>query len=136
MMASGLIGLLRSVANALSMALSVVLWDQNYGRYLQLIAESSPHDSAAFTSVLLQFQHTLHWMGEIAWQVPTLSMVLMGRVLHTEASTAAWSEYLIFNGTLALIAIVPALLAHSRWWQWVQRKSPDKREDVEAARPF
>lgn len=133
MMASGLIGLFRSVANALSTALSVVLWDQNYGRYLQLIAESSPYDSAAFTSALLHFQHTLHWMGEIALQVPTLSMVLMGRVLHTEASTTAWSEYLIFNGTLALIAIVPALLVNGRWWQWVQRKSSDKREDVEVA---
>ncbi|MDH3604988.1 MAG: DHA2 family efflux MFS transporter permease subunit [Candidatus Tectomicrobia bacterium] len=133
MMASGLIGLFRSIANALSMALSVVLWDQNYGRYLQLIAQSSPHDSVAFTSVLLHFQQTLNWMGEIALQVPTLSMALMGRVLHTEASTAAWSEYLIFNGMLALIAIVPALLVNSRWWQWVQRKSPDKREDVEAA---
>ncbi len=132
MMASGLIGLFRSVANALSTALSVVLWDQNYGRYLQLIAESSPRDSAAFTSVFLHFQQTLHWMGEIALRVPTLSMALMGRILHTEASTAAWREYLIFNGTLALLAIMPALLANSRWWQWVQRKSSAKPEDVEA----
>lgn len=133
MMASGLIGLFRSVANALSTALTVVLWDQNYGRYLQLIAESSPYDSTAFTSALLHFQHTLHWLGEIALQVPTLSMALMGRVLHTEASTAAWREYLIFNGTLALIAIVPAVLVHRRWWQWLQRKSPEKREGVEVA---
>ncbi len=118
MMASGLIGLFRSVANALSMALSVVLWNQNYGRNLQLIAESSPQDSVAFTSVLLTFQHALHWMGEIALQVPTLSMALMGRILNTEASTAAWRTYFVFNGTLALIAIVPAILAHSRWWQW------------------
>ena len=74
-----------------------------------------------------------------AMLVPTLSMALMGRVLHTEASTAAWSEYLIFNGMIALIAIVPALLVNSRWWQWVQRKSLDKREDVallrESSRP-
>ena len=128
MMASGLIGLFRSVANALSMALSVVLWDQNYGRYLQLIAESSPHDSVAFTSVLLRFQHTLQWMGEMAWQAPTLSMALMGRVLHTEASAAAWRAYLIFNGVLALLAIAPALLTHGRWWQWLQRPSPETRE--------
>ena len=132
-MASGLIGLFRSVSNALSTALTVVLWDQNYGRYLQLIAESSPYDSAAFTAALSHFQHTLRWMGEIALQVPTLSMALMGRLLHTEASTAAWSKYLIFNGALAFMAILPAILAHSRWWKWLQRKSPETRKNVKAA---
>ncbi len=130
MMASGLIGLFRSVANALSTALSVVLWDQNYGHYLQRIAESSPHDSSAYTSTLTHFQHTLQWMGELAWQVPNLSMALMGRVLHTEASTAAWREYLLFNGALALLAITPALLVNGRWWQWLRRRAPAAREQV------
>ena len=70
----------------------------------------------------------------MALQVPTMSMGLMGRLLQTEASTAAWREYLIFNGTLAFIAVVPALFVNCRWWQWVQRQSTDQREDVEAAR--
>ena len=124
MMASGLIGLLRAVSNTLGPAVSAVLWDTNYGRHLQLIAESSPSDSAAFTSVLSHFQQTLHWMGETALQVPTLSLALMGRVLRTEASTAAWQDYLIFNGVLALIAILPALLVDNRLWRRVKGPSP------------
>jgi hypothetical protein len=49
--------------------------------------------------------------------MPAKSLALMGRVMQTEASTAAWQAYLWWNGLLALIAIVPALLVANRLWR-------------------
>ena len=116
-MATGLIGLLRSVSNTLGPAISAVLWDQNYGRHLQHIAQSSPLDSLAFTTALTQFHHHLYWMGDVTTQVPTMSLALMGRLLSMEASAAAWQDYLVWNGVVALIAIIPALLVYNRLWK-------------------
>ncbi len=139
MMAAGLIGLLRSVANTLGPAMASVLWDQNYGRHIQHIAERSPMDSFAFTTVLEQFQNSLTWLGEGAFQVPVKSMALMGRLLHTEASTAAWQAYLLWNGALALIAIVPALLVANRLWSRIRTTVPESEpepvETVTDAKP-
>ncbi len=81
MMAAGLIGLLRSVSNTLGPALSSVMWDQNYGRHIQRIADSSPMDSLAFTTAFKQLQNSLMWLGEGAMLVPVKSMALMGRLL-------------------------------------------------------
>jgi EmrB/QacA subfamily drug resistance transporter len=117
MMAAGLIGLLRSVSNTLGPAVASVLWDQNYSRHIQYIAERSPIESFAFTTTMRQFQNHLTWLGEGAFQMPAKSLALMGRVMQTEASTAAWQAYLWWNGWLALIAIVPALLVANRLWR-------------------
>ncbi len=114
MMASGLIGLMRSIANTLATAVAAVVWDQRYGLHLQEFAESSPADSLGFTTALRDFQQTFTWLGEVAVLVPTKSLALVGRLLHVEASTAAWQDYLLFNGYLALLAILPALLVRSR----------------------
>jgi EmrB/QacA subfamily drug resistance transporter len=132
MMAAGLIGLLRSVSNTLGPAVASVLWDQHYSRYIQHIAERSPMDSFAFTTALRQFQHNLTWLGEGASQVPVKSLALMGRLMQTEASTAAWQAYLLWNGMLALIAIVPALLVANRLWRrvrvWQMASEPEAVE--------
>ncbi len=124
MMAAGLLGLLRSVANTLGPALTSVLWDQNYGRHIQRIADSSPMDSLAFTAALKQFQSNLTWLGEGAALVTVKSMALMGRMLHTEASTAAWQSYLLWNAALGLIAIIPSLLVSNRLWRRAQGAKP------------
>ncbi len=133
MMAAGLIGLMRSVSNTLGPAVASVLWDQNYGRHVQHIAERSPMDSLAFAAALKQFQDSLTWLGEGAFWVPVKSMALMGRLLHTEASTAAWQAYLLWNGGLALIAIIPALLVANRLWRRV--RAPEPPETSETAAP-
>jgi EmrB/QacA subfamily drug resistance transporter len=130
MMAAGLIGLLRSVANTLGPALASVLWDQNYSRHIQHIAERSPMDSYAFATTLRHFQNNLVWLGEEAFQVPTKSLALMGRLLHTEASTAAWQAYLLWNAALALIAIVPALLVANRLWHRAQAPMPEAEPEA------
>ncbi len=133
MMAAGLLGLMRSVANTLGPTLASVQWDQNYGRHIQHIAERSPMDSFAFTAVLTQFQNSLVWLGEGAFQVPVKSLALMGRLLHTEASTAAWRAYLLWNGGLALIAILPALLVANRLWS--RARAPVAEAEPEAVEP-
>lgn len=131
MMAAGLIGLMRSVANTLGPAVASVLWDQNYGRHLQHIAERSPMDSFAFTAALKHFQNSLVWLDEGAFQIPVKSLALMGRLLHTEASTAAWQAYLLWNGALALVAIVPALLVANRLWHRIRQPiSVDEPETI------
>jgi EmrB/QacA subfamily drug resistance transporter len=99
MMASGLIGLLRSIANTLGPAVSAVLWDQRFGRHLQHYAESSPVDSFGFTAALREMQNVLVWTGEIATQIPTKSM--------------------------ALLAILPALLVNSRLWKRIWLRTPE-----------
>ena len=133
MMAAGLIGLMRSVSNTLGPALASVLWDQNYSRHIQHIAERSPMDSFAFTTTLRQFQNTLTWLGEGAFQVPVKSLALMGRLMQTEASTAAWQAYLLWNGVLALIAIVPALLVADRLWRRLRAGKPASESETIAS---
>jgi hypothetical protein len=117
MMASGLIGLLRSISNTLGPAVSAVLWDDRYSRHVQQLAENSPVDSFGFTSALQQFQSMLRWTGEVATLVPTKSMAIMGRLLHTEASTAAWQDYLLFNALLAFLALLPAVGVQLYLWR-------------------
>lgn len=120
MMASGLIGLLRSVSNTLGPAVSAVLWDQRYAQHLQSYTQSSPMDSFGFTTAVQQLQNILVWMGETTVQVPTKTMALVGRLLRTEASTAAWQDYLLFNGLLAAVAVLPALWLWGRYWMEVE----------------
>ena len=117
MMASGLIGLLRSISNTLGPAVSAVLWDDRYSRHVQQFAENSPIDSFGFMAALQQFQGLLRWTGEVAAVVPTKSMALMGRLLHMEASTAAWQDYLLFNAFLAFLALFPAVGVQLYLWQ-------------------
>lgn len=136
MMAAGLIGLLRSVSNTLGPALSSVMWDQNYGRHIQRIADSSPMDSLAFTTTLKQFQSNLSWLGESAMLVPVKSMALMGRLLHNEASTAAWRSFLLWNAVLGLIAVIPALLVSSRLWTRAQASGPTASDALKGDEPL
>lgn len=124
MMASGLIGLLRSIASTLGPAVAAVLWDQRFGRHVQYYAEGSPVDSFGFATAVSEMQATLVWMGEIAVQVSIKSMALMQRLLQTEASTAAWRDYLLFNALLAILAILPAFLTDSRLWKRLRRLAP------------
>lgn len=133
MMAAGLIGLLRSVSNTLGPAVASVLWDQNYSRHIQHIAERSPVDSFAFVATLKHFQDNLGWLGEGVFQVPVKSLALMGRLLHAEASTAAWQAYLLWNGGLALIAIIPSLLVANRLWR--RARAPVPAAEPEAVEP-
>ena len=98
MMASGLLGLLCSVSSALGTALAAVLWDQSFGRHFQRYAEESPAGALGLTTALLETQNTLVWMGEIATQVSAKTVALVQRQLQAEASTAAWQDYLIYNG--------------------------------------
>ena len=134
MMAAGLIGLMRSVSNTLGPALASVLWDQNYSRHIQHIAQSSPADSFAFATTLQQFRDNLSWLGEGAFQVPAQGLALMGRMMQIEASTAAWRAYLLWNGALGLIAVIPALLVANRLWRrW--RIGPPAAEPAAAPTP-
>ncbi|ETX03063.1 MAG: hypothetical protein ETSY1_01365 [Candidatus Entotheonella factor] len=133
MMAAGLIGLMRSVANTLGPAVASVLWDQDYSRHIQHIAERSPADSFAFVAALKQFQDSLVWLGEGAFQVPVKSLALMGRLLHTEASTAAWQSYFLWNGALGLIAIIPSLLVANRLWR--RARTPVPEAETETVEP-
>jgi EmrB/QacA subfamily drug resistance transporter len=127
MMASGLIGLLRSIANTLGPAVSAVLWDQRFGRHIQYYAESSPVDSFGFTMAMRELQNMLIWGGEIATQISTKSMALMQRRLQAEASTAAWQDYLLYNALMAIFAVLPALLVGSGLWRFFHLLPPTTR---------
>ena len=115
MMASGLIGLARSIANTLGPAVSAVFWDQRYGRHLQIFAENSPADSFGFMGAVQGFSNSLTWMGEITALVPSKTMALVGRLFRAEAGVAAWQDYILFNGLVVLVALVPALLVKARF---------------------
>jgi MFS family permease len=108
-MATGLSGLLRSVANAVGTAVAAVVWDQRYNHYIQQYAENTPMDSYGFTAALGGFRETLQWSGEIAAQIPTKAMALMRDRLLAEASTAAWQDFFWFNALVALVCLFPAL---------------------------
>ncbi len=118
MMAAGVMGLLRSIAGTLGPALSAVFWDQRYGRHMQIYAENTPADAVGLTTAMHGVQNFLLWTGEIAVQIPSKAMaVLHGRLL-AEASTAAWQDYLLLNAFVALLSVLPALLASDRLWRW------------------
>lgn len=133
MMASGLIGLARSISNTLGPAVSAVFWDQRYGHHLQILGENSPADSFAFTGVVREFTNSLTWMGEIAALVPVKTMALVGRLFRDEASVAAWQDYILFNGLVVLVALLPALLTGVRFWRPAQAISDVPEADAEPA---
>jgi EmrB/QacA subfamily drug resistance transporter len=117
MMATGLMWLIRGIANTVGPAGAAVLWDQRYGHHLQVVAESSPVDAFGYITATQQLHTTLVWMGEVASQVPVKGMALMQRLLQTEASLAAWQDFLLFNALLAILALLPALLVDNRLWR-------------------
>ena len=133
MMASGLIGLVRSIANTLGPAVSAVFWDQRYGRHVQVYAESSPVDSAGFIAAVQQLQNTLVWMGEISVLVPAKTMALVSRMLRAEASVSAWQDYILFNGLVVLAAVVPALLVKMRFETAAKPKAEVSEAEEEAS---
>jgi hypothetical protein len=133
MMASGLIGLARSIANTLGPAVSAVFWDQRYGRHLQLLGENSPADSFGFTGAVRELTNSLVWTGEITALVTVKTMALLGRLFQTEASTAAWQDYILFNGLVVLVALLPALLTEVRFWKSAQAKVNIPEADAEPA---
>ncbi len=117
MMASGLLGLLRSIAGTLGPALSVVFWDQRHGRSMQLYAENTPVDALGLSAAMRRLRLMLAWTGEIAVQIPTKTTALLHQRLLAEASTAAWQDYLLLNAVLALLSILPAVLVSNRLWR-------------------
>jgi hypothetical protein len=66
---------------------------------------------------LQQFHAMLRWTGEVAVRIPPKSLALVGRLLHMEASTAAWQDYLLFNAFLACLALLPAIGVQYCLWQ-------------------
>jgi len=133
MMASGLIGLARSISNTLGPALSAVFWDQRYERHLQILGENSPADSFGFTGAVREFTNSLTWMGEIAALVPVKTMALLGRLFRDEASVLAWQDYILFNGLVVLVALLPALLTEVRFWRPAQATADVPEDDAESA---
>ena len=131
MMASGLIGLARSISNTLGPAVSAVFWDQRYARHLQVLGENSPADSFGFVGAVREFTNSLAWMGEIAALVPVKTMALVGRLFRTEASVAAWQDYILFNGVVVLVALLPAFLTEVRFWRPVQAEADVPEADAE-----
>ncbi len=117
MMASGVLGLTRSIAGTLGPALSAVFWDQRYRRHIQHYVENTPQDAFGLTTALSGVQHMFTWLGEAATLVPAKAMALLHRRLLAEASTAAWQDYLLFNAALAILCLVPAVLADGRFWK-------------------
>jgi EmrB/QacA subfamily drug resistance transporter len=131
MMAAGLMGLLRSIANILGGSLATILWDVRYGRHIQHYTEDSPVDTLGLAAAIREVQNVLVWAGELVAQAHTKTMALVHRRLLAEASTAAWQDYLMFNALLAVLAIVPALLVNSRLWKRSQPPEPST-QPVEA----
>jgi MFS family permease len=109
LMASGLLGLLRSVANTLGPALAVVIWDRQYGYYLQRYADNTAFDISEFAATLDSLQAALQHAGEIVSQIPAQALALLHDRLLAEASTAAWKSYFLFNVMLAMLSLLPAL---------------------------
>ena len=108
-MATGLSGLLRSVANTMGTALATVVLDQRYNYRLQQYAEDTPLDAFGYAGALGSVQQMLQRSGEVAAQIPTQTMALIQDRLVAEASTAAWQDYFMFNAFLALLCLFPAL---------------------------
>ena len=117
MMAAGLMGLLRSIANILGASSAAVVWDARFGRHIQRYAEDAPIGTFGLATMMQEVQNFLLWTGEVTTQVTSKTLALMHRRLLAEASAAAWQDYLLFNALFALLAIIPALLVNSRLWR-------------------
>jgi EmrB/QacA subfamily drug resistance transporter len=117
MMAAGLMGLIRSIANIMGTSSATILWDVRYGRHMQHYMENSPLGAFGLTAAIREVQNLLAWTGELATQIPTQAMAVVHRRLLAEASTAAWQDYLLFNALMALLAMIPALLVSSHLWR-------------------
>lgn len=114
MMASGLLGLARSIANTLGPALAAVVWDQRYVMHMRHYAEETPLDAIGFTTTLSRLQQMLHWSGELPTQIPLQALTLMRNRLFAIASTAAWQDYFLCNTLLALLSLGFTLLLWRR----------------------
>ncbi|GIX46493.1 MAG: multidrug resistance protein [Candidatus Tectimicrobiota bacterium] len=145
MMASGLLGLLRSIANTMGPAVAAVLWDSRYHYYTQRYAEETPLDAAGVAGMVQELHLVLANAGEVPATVPSKAMALVQQQLLAEAGTAAWQDYFLFNALLAVAALVPALLVDERCWKWLRHppqparaaappSAPRVREAGEAAR--
>ena len=132
MMAAGLMGLLRSIANILGASSAAVVWDARFGRHIQRYAEDAPIGTFGLATMMQEVQNFLLWTGEVTTQVTSKTLALMHRRLLAEASAAAWQDYLLFNALFALLAIIPALLVNSRLWR---RSQPAASLDQPTAAP-
>jgi hypothetical protein len=108
-MATGLSGLLRSIANTMGTAIATVVLDQRYNYRLQRFAEDTPLDTFGYTGALGGVHQMLRWSGEVTAQLPTQTAAMIQDRLVAEASTAAWQDYFVFNAFLALLCLFPAL---------------------------
>ncbi len=134
MMAAGLMGLVRSIANILGTSSAAVLWDARYGRHIQHYVENAPVEAFGLTVALREVQSLLGWMGELATQIPSMALAVVHRRLLAEASTAAWQDYLLYNALIALLAMIPALFVSSHLWRR-SRAADAPVEAVEASAP-
>lgn len=117
MMAAGLMGLIRSIANVMGASSAAILWDTRFGQHFQALSEKSPADAQGLVEVMSEVQHALVWSGEIATQIPVKTVALVQQQLVAQASTAAWQDYLLFNALFTALAIIPACLVSSRIWR-------------------
>jgi DHA2 family multidrug resistance protein len=120
-MATGLSGVLRSIANAVGTAVAAVMWDQRYNYHIAQYAEDTPRDAFGYASALTGLQQRLQWSGEHAAQIPTQTLALMRDRLLAEANTAAWQDYFLFNAFLAFLCLFPAL----PFWRRKKYQGPD-----------
>ena len=128
-MATGLSGLLRSVANTMGTALATVVLDRRYNYRLQQYAEDTPLDAFGYAGALGSVQQMLQHSGEVAAQIPTQTMALIQDRLVAEASTAAWQDYFMFNAFLALLCLFPAL----PFWRREKYRAPTTPQPAETA---
>ena len=128
-MATGLSGLLRSVANTMGTALATVVLDQRYNYRLQQYAEDTPLDAFGYAGALGSVQQMLQRSGEVVAQIPTQTMALIQDRLVAEASTAAWQDYFMFNAFLALLCLFPAL----PFWRREKYHAPATPQPVETS---
>jgi len=112
MMAAGLMGLIRSIANILGASMAAVVWDARFARHLQQFADNAPIDAFGLAAMMREVHNALVWAGEIATQASLKTLAIIHRRLLAEASTAAWQDYLLFNAVIALVTIIPALLVN------------------------
>jgi MFS family permease len=128
-MATGLSGLLRSIANTIGTALATVVLDQRYNYRLQQYAEDTPLDAFGYAGALGSVQQMLQHSGEVAAQIPAQTMTLIQDRLVAEASTAAWQDYFMFNAFLALLCLFPAL----PFWRREKYHAPAPPQPVETS---
>ncbi len=108
-MATGLSGLLRSIANAMGPAMAAIVWDRRYTHHLYNLAENTPLDTVGLTTAFEGWQRTLRAAGEVVGQIPNQTLALLQDRLVAEAGTSAWQDYFWFNVLLASISIFAAL---------------------------